>query len=508
MYRYPLVIILVFASLNCSAQIIQPNRYEVELKPYDQYFYVISAEENGLVMIRPTKETNKQGDVQWEMIKLDTALNEEWKELIFVDSQFHLTGYDYHENSIFILFNNGPYTKDDLTLLKFDLEEKNPVFYTVSKDFAIELTAYEMVGDYAIFGGYVNYKTTVFLYHLKDEKMIVLPGFYLDRSELIQVEVDDEREIFRVLSTIRTIDKRNTISIKTFNKDGTLLLNTTIKPDQGYNLIYGRSTSIINDAHYIAGTYSKVRSARKGKESYSMGIFIAKLEANGDQSINYYNYADLENFFNYMKAKRRERIKRRIERRRIKGKRIKFNYRLLIHDIIERKNGNYIMLGEAYYPTYSNRSDNWGGPYYPSPYHSNIFSGYRYTHAVVIEFDKTGELLWDNSFEINDVTSYNLEKYVNVDFKNNSIVLLYSYENVIRTKLIEGDEVVEGKSFNDLALKFENDIVQNTDNEVGGLKQWYDDKFYAYGIQNIRNEKEGDVKLKREVFFINKINYQ
>ena len=116
-------------------------------------------------------------------------------------------------------------------------------------------------------------------------------------------------------------------------------------------------------------------------------------------------------------------------------------------------------------------------------------------------------MLWDNSFEINDITSYDLKQYVEVDPQEDEIVLLYNYENVIRSKLIKDEEVVEGKSFDDINLKFGDDKIENNDSEFGGLESWYKDRFYAYGVQRIKNLKDSGVKLNRKVFFINKILY-
>ena len=88
------------------------------------------------------------------------------------------------------------------------------------------------------------------------------------------------------------------------------------------------------------------------------------------------------------------------------------------------------------------------------------------------------------------------------------MALLYVYENEIRTKIIEGNEVVEGKTFNELKLSFDDDEVSNVESEYGGLEKWYDGHLFAYGIQKIKNMKDDGVRLNREVFFINKIVYQ
>ena len=123
-------------------------------------------------------------------------------------------------------------------------------------------------------------------------------------------------------------------------------------------------------------------------------------------------------------------------------------------------------------------------------------------------FDKSGTLLWDNSFEINDVTSYDLQQFVHVGTSGDEVALLYMFENVIRSKIIKSDEIIEGKTFNDIELTFEDDEVRVSDNEVGGLSVWYGKTFYTYGIQDIKNLKDNRVNLNRNVFFINKVVYR
>jgi hypothetical protein len=203
----------------------------------------------------------------------------------------------------------------------------------------------------------------------------------------------------------------------------------------------------------------------------------------------------------------------------VKGKKLRFNYRVNLNDIIETDD-QFILLGEAYYVRYSSQPTprtinnvaalNSQAMWRSNPYGSMMsFSGFQYTHAVIMGFDKSGNKLWDNSFEINDVESLNLDQLVNASVEDNgNVVLLYLYENVIRSKIIQENDVVEGKSFNDLRLKFEDDVAQKPDSELAGLDFWYGQNFYAYGVQKIKNMRDEGVKLNREVFFINKIRYE
>ena len=161
------------------------------------------------------------------------------------------------------------------------------------------------------------------------------------------------------------------------------------------------------------------------------------------------------------------------------------------------------MIGEAFYPKYGSAGYYGSYTYFPG---YQAFEGYKYTHAIIIAFDSDGKLIYDNSFEINDVLSFQLDQLVSINVQVGKIILLYIYENIIRSKIIQGDEVLEGKAFNEIELAFEDDIVGNKNSEMGGLKKWYGDYFFAYGVQKIKNLR-GSVVATREVFYINKIVY-
>jgi len=246
---------------------------------------------------------------------------------------------------------------------------------------------------------------------------------------------------------------------------------------------------------------------------YSKGIFIASIDPFGEQKIRYYNYGDLQNFFKYMRAQREIRIKSRIERRKIKGRKIRFNYKLLVHELVPYQD-QYILLGEAFYPKYNYNNTGYSSFFmpsnanrYPSYQNGKVFDGYYYTHAVVIGFDKDGRLRWDNSFEINDVRTFKLEQFVKLDATEDKITLLYLFDNEIRSKIINDNNVLEGKSSAPIKLKSETDFTKRREGaDMSKLDYWYDHYFIAHGTQWVGNLQKGN--SKRKVFFINKITHQ
>ncbi|MEQ8417281.1 MAG: hypothetical protein RIF36_03155 [Imperialibacter sp.] len=490
---------------KASELIEQPKRVEFEIKNTNYEDYVVySCEEEGLSVYHQTEHKNKDGYL-WEFIKLDTALDMKWRRELYLPFASRIIGYDYSPGFMYYLIREKQYKQEELLVMRMDLEKGDTTKFNINTVFPVNLTQFEVVGSTILMGGYTNYRPVIIRYNLFDQRPQVVPGFYADYAEILRLETDDRLRTFTVTMSEKTTDKRTTISVRSFSESGDMIRNILLQPDESKSLINGAPAHLEMDRQFIAGTYGHKRS------TYSRGLYIATVGSDGQQKIDYYNYADLENFFSYMRAKREQRIKEKISRRKVQGKRVKFNYRLLVHDIIQ-DGDKYTLYGEAYYPRYSNYSgyERFGGYTYgrSNTYFNPNFLGYKYTHAVVMTFDKSGKLLWDNSFEINDVTSYDLQQFVHVSTSGDEVALLYMFENVIRSKIIKSDEIIEGKTFNDIELTFEDDEVRVSDNEVGGLSVWYGKTFYTYGIQDIKNLKDNRVNLNRNVFFINKVVYR
>jgi hypothetical protein len=485
----------------------QPIRLEYEIDKKDQDFHVISAGEKGLMLATQTSNKSTLGFL-WRLNMLDSALETTWLKTMPIDYGMYLRGYDYSLNHIFLLFGVTPYRQEDLFLLRLNVTNGDTTSFRINTVFPIELTNFEVVDNTVIVGGYTNDRPVVLTYNIYEQKPRVLPGYYANNSQILDVITDDELKTFTVLRSQRLPDKRYSIGSTVFNDLGEEIQEFALNPSEDRSLLDGASTLLDDGTQYVAGTYSHRRS------DYSRGLYVAKVEGE-KQILQYHNYADLENFFSYMRAGRENRIKERIIRRKIKGQKLRFNYRLIVHDIIERDN-EYILVGEAYYPKYS--STNSGGPYTAGFGISGSsirnlnnyigFIGYKYTHAVVVAFDKAGKVKWDNSFEINDILTQSLDKFVKISVEENRVILLYIYEGIIRSKIISGNEILEGKAFDNVKLKFASDELQEADTNVEGLENWYNKTFYAYGIQNIRNLKDENVKINRRIFYINKITYK
>lgn len=503
-------VLLIFLSLNSNAQkkknqdtsshISQPGRIEFDIYDYDMDFRVINGEENGLLVVIETQNRSDNG-FNWTFHYVDTLLQKVWTRIYPIPFDSYLTGYEYHDGKFYLLFNVNQYRNEDMLLLEIDIETQNFRTLEINTVFPIQLTFFEVIENNVLLAGYTNYRPVLLTYNMDEEKPRVVPGFYDNNSDIIDIVIDDEARMFTVIQSERMNNRRYTMRAKTFTADGDLVQNNVISPGEKKNLIDGASTMFFGGFQYMAGTYSKKNS------EYSRGLYLSKFINGRQQFVKYFDYSDLNNFFGYMNERREKRVMERIERKRAKGKKPSFSYRLLVHDIIQQDE-DYLMIAEAYYPRYSNYSSAYSGSGWSNSTRFNpSFMGYKYTHAIVVGFDRNGNIIWDNSFEINDVETYALEEFVGVSHYDDQVILMYLEENTIRSKVIQGNEILEGKTFNPVKLSYESDQVKSRNPEIEGLKKWYDQVMYAYGEQRIRNDDATDGRLSRRVFYINKIIY-
>lgn len=495
------VVTLFFVcAINTHAQINQSNRIEIPLFQSDQSFEIINAQQDGLFLLRRLS-ADKTDAI--DLIKLDTTFQQRWHGQLPVSQKFILMGKKVEQGLLYLLFRFQDYTKNDFELFIVDQANGKYTKHTIKNFIPFAPNDFQVTEKAVLIGGYFNRVPVVIYFSLATQKTKVLPGLFNESGELTQVKTYYDGTI-DVLISAKNFKGQQTIWVKNYDPDGDLLSNQALDPEENKNLIFARSVKTDNQLQLIAGVYGARNS------EYSRGMFIASIDPSGMQNIRYYNFGDLENFFKYMKAKRELRVKSRIERRKIKGKKTRFNYRFMVHQIVPYNN-QYILLGEAFYPKYTTVDRTYYSGFFNPSGRSNyftrdgrIFDGYYYTHAVVMGFNNDGDLLWDNSFEINDVKTFTLEQFVKLEIQEDKIALLYLFENELRTKIIKGNQVLEGKISEPIETKIDKDIISRNTSDINHLEYWYTQYFYAYGIQEISNPTFG----KRKVFFINKVSYK
>ncbi len=497
-----ITLVLLLAVGWAQAQIIQTGRVELPITDEaSEKYSAVGLGQDGLIAYR--RLDGKKLD-QIEFIKMDTSLHENWKGFIELGKNLVLHQVQHRSEFIFLLFRDRAHGGDfQITTVRLSNGDHNA--YAVKNLIPFTPTEFAITAQAAMIGGYYNYRPIVLYFSFATQRSRILPGFFNAPGELDQLKVYDDGSVDVVVSA-KNYEKKRSLWIRNYDALGTLAKTTILEPEQDKHLIFGRSVKLASGQQIVAGVYGRFTD-------YSRGIFVASVAETGEYAIVYYSFAKLENFFNYMRAKQKKRVKDRIERKTVRGRKLKFNYRFLIHDIIPYQN-QYVMTGEAFYPHYRYPS---AGQFYsyrisPDVYSTGapvrnelVFDGYQYTHAVVIGFDNLGNLKWDNSFEINDIKAPQLERFVEVRAEKDRIVMMYLFENKLRTKIIDGADVLEGKSENPIETSNQGETVDIPNIESESLDYWYGNYFFAFGVQRLKREAG---TAGRRVFFVNKITYR
>lgn len=499
--RYFLLLALLIP-LCLQGQIVQSGRLEIPLIGGFPSYQVASAQHYGLIMYRGIDTPDGP---KIELSRIDTAMQEVWHGFINTDRKLALLYAQVHGNTFSLLLKGASYAIGDFLILNVGIEKGAYSTYHVKNAIPFSPTQFTVTPSAALIGGYFNYRPLIVHFNFTTQQSKVLPGFFNEPGELDQMTITPEGGI-DVIVCAKNFENKKCLWIRNYDAEGNLNKTVIVTPDDRKSFIFGRSVQSSQGNQIVCGVYGRYAE-------YSRGVFVAVINDVGEYTTRYYSFAELHNFFKYMKASREKRILNRIQRRKIKGKKTRFNYRMMVNDLVPHNN-QFVMLGEAFYPhyTYTNRGFSSGGysRYAATPFtrEGMVFDGYQYTHAVVIGFDDNGKLVWDNSFEVNDVRSMQLEQFVKIQTDKERIILLYLHKNLLRTKIIKDSEVIEGKSENQLFKKSASGSAKTNDIEMSKLDHWYDQYFFAYGVEAVKNNQGNRTGPGRKVFFINKITYK
>ncbi|MBD2767374.1 hypothetical protein IC235_05660 [Hymenobacter sp. BT664] len=312
----------------------------------------------------------------------------------------------------------------------------------------------------------------------------------------------------------QTNGRKSRLLLKQLTDRGQLVSAEFVQAESDRSLITAQLTPPQDTAaRLLMGTYS-LRDA-----NYAQGLFATNLrsttEVGTKPPLRFYDFLRLKHFFDYLKPSRQARLRLRTERRIARSvPPLRWHYRLLLHELLPQPDGGYVLVAEVYHPHY--RYNNYGsyiGPFnslgnqygYPGTINSRIFDGYQTTHALVCGFDRSGNLVWDNTFVVENLRRSELEEAVRLQtLPDGRLVLAYLDEHKLRYKLINRAE----SSPNDHEIPIQTvlsaadtDAERPIETSQADLLPWYGSRFVATGYQRVRVEHGPN----REVFFLNSV---
>lgn len=495
-----LVAIFYFFLPIVKAQVEQPLRVEIEVESEKEDNAVIPAGENGLVMYTLTNERVKERNkFKWLFSGYSPDFKETWRSAYIINESYSIRERYYSDGFLYLLF--GRYNREDVVTAIVDVKTGmiKSIPGKLPKKFVVQ--SFRVYNGEAYISGSLRKSPSLIFADLNRGSYTNLPMKFEGVANFESIDYDT---LSRKVNIVYTVNRRNVkyVVIRSFKRTE-MVGDLAIKPEGNDNLLSGKITTISENEKVIIGTYG-VRG-----NSGSSGLYFARLLNDSQFIINYYNFTDFGRFFDFLSKKEKEKIQRKKEKKEAKGKELNLEYQLLVHDLIQ-KDGEYLMVAEAYYPTYRTEPYTYttvinGVPIIQTRY-ITVFDGWLYTHAIIAGFDKEGRLMWDNSIEMGDFKTFNLEPRVSISTANDEIVLTYGTFEEIKTKVIRGQEVVDAKD--ELAIKtgYDDDIVRR--GVLSNVTYWYDKYFIVWGFQRIKNAGDGSMRGRRTVFYFNKVAFR
>ncbi|MCI4671637.1 MAG: hypothetical protein MRZ79_26080 [Bacteroidia bacterium] len=334
---------------------------------------------------------------------------------------------------------------------------------------------------------------------------IKVKKFSPKKLEIADMQILENTEEIIVSVEAKISKKQNEFHALKLDKLGRLSSQDNFFKGVDPNILNATFGAVNENQYLVTGTFSNKDRVQ------SEGFYIASLKGGERDFVRFYKFFDLENFLSYLPEKRKAKIEKKQARKKSKGKELKLRYLLETHEIINVADG-FILLAEAYYPTYRTES-------YTSTQTINgvtrrvtqtrtVFDGYQYTHAFLAKFDFEGELIWDQTFELWQAEKpLTPRKFIEVqESKGDQIKMVFTSGRRIIYKAFGLDgEVIKDKSLDFIETGFQGDRARWTNSNI---MYWYDGFFLTYGSQKIKNKIDKGADRKRKVFFINKVAYE
>lgn len=518
--RNPLLLFALAWGLSLSLS-AQQRRLEIPIPSTSASIFTIPVGREGVMLLTQT------GKNSYHIDRFDTNMDRSWSVDGTITEGLEYVTYSYDGRNVYLLFSRSKSNVYEVIKVYVGpgFTEKFEI-HSVDK---MEISQFKAFNDGIYIAGVVREQPILSYTNLQTRQNRLLNATFKGQAEVQAIDVDSVTNRVNVTYCVRK-SRDYSIVVKSFDDVGKQLSEIVVTPDEDYALLDGR-LSVLNDGtQLMIGTYGyrNMQSPTKGR--IVQGLYICKVTENEVLPLKYYSFTDFKNFYSYLSPRDLERRERQIARKKEKGSDYKVNTQLLLHDVIQ-KDGQLIIVAEAFQATFRNQSNPWGygggpwgygpgGGFYPgwgwgmyslNPWYfgnrglynngSQVFDGWQYTHAVVAGINQQGAIVWDNSFEIDQTKSMSLREKVKVNLQNDQLTMVYSDKGRLMSKSIKGDMVLENGTAQAIATGSAGDKIrrQGTDN----LDYWYDNYFLAWGFQRITNDADG----RRTVFYLNKVAY-
>lgn len=501
---------LFLFSSSLQAQFILGEHYEQILKDYHpDEFEVLPLGENGVIIYRIKENDvyNKQKEFIFE--KLDTNFvvkNTHHAVLGYHFSQKHQI---YLDGQNFLYLMSQPENEKKMVVFRLNIDNFSAETFDITLPNRFYPNTFKAIGDEMYLLGDANEKEVGIGYNFISKTQRILPNFFDKNDDLnnflpnplsqqmIFGLSDDRMRIcdFSLKPYSALIGEQKRINIKAPERE------EYKKTFKNWRLYPISATSF-----WIFGGYSLDCS------NDLSGVFSINVDNQTQKRSLYKPFFDFFNIYQHHSPKKAAKLEEKREQMRKEGKQKNITKKMFTHQQLYEMDDNIILVMENYYQqSNANNFTNTYRPFNPLIYNpyprwqnpintTNI--SYIYSHANVCAWNKKGEYVWDNIIELDELNRKNLEENVTLGQYGDSIVLAYTLQDKVFSKLIHKRKTIKATTEQKLEDLYKSKYNTTDHNEVK-LKTWYKQNFILINEIDIRTT-DG----KKTLFQVQKLTYQ
>lgn len=481
------------------SQIINEGRIEFDLKTDERIDKVIPVGERGFVTLG--LENVKGANDIFHISMYSTSLQKESSVDFERESRItnHATLLSNDSSQIIFLFSN----RKEWILKIYDVNNQSLNERVFEKaDAGFQSLDYLLLEGKVVMNGFQKRKPTILIMDLMsgDQQFVLIPGISSKRT-VESIGLDNLNEKVTVFMRDGKDMKTSTMHLLLLESNGEISSSMELDKDPNFAIIDGAVTWINEGSFLIAGTYGT-----SGRRGYSAGYYFSKWTDEKQDFITYHSFTEFANYLSYLPQKTQKKMEKRVSRKKEKGATDIIQSYVAIHPVIIIGD-SYRIIGEVYYPTY--RTETYtsfvNGRAVTST--RQVFDGYQYTHAAVLDLDGSGQKIKDYCFSmfLSNKPFRVIRNLRITENQNGDMRLMYSTGSRLKATTITTDQEMTETDFGEIITNHEGDKVRSTG--FTNCSYWYEDSYLVYGVQMIKNKEDEKVSKKRTIFFINKISY-
>lgn len=507
-----------------SAQVEQVARYEKDVKENGNDFLVVNMREQGLALLREKDKFNN-GNRVWEFITLDTSLAETWNTEFEISNRLNLVGHDYVDGKLYYLFRQLENNSNELELYSVNLRLQDFSTYTIKQELDFQLTEFSMMGDFALFGGYMNKQPLVTLYDLHEKSNRIVPGFFNSNVELLDLQ-PNSNNTFNVLLAERTSKEKRKLILKTMDVAGTLLMDDEVELESNKYILAAQTSALVRDEMMVIGTWTSSSGVRQAS-----GFFTLQVDPFTQQTPRYYDFSEFDQFLNFLKPRKIIKIKNSAQARRNTGKLP--DYKTYVNPVrIEETSAGFTLLAEVYQPgatTQNFRNTPYytpfgmGNPYFNpygfNPYYNPYYNPYRtpfnsniepdesrVLHSSVIQFDASGKYVADVGFKMDQMKTSSLDHASDFYQYSDQTTILYKREKHVRQAVYDKEGALVHTDTVAVHLSVPTEEIRHETNHDGLVRHWYRGNFFVWGYHTLADQAKRWDDRNRYLFYVHKLS--